>query len=82
MVTITPATKYQGDEFFDNLDRETLEILDGGNNLDKEKLEEAKRHNQIVENHMIFKGKQEEHEYMFNILKNFMELKKDDMSPP
>ena len=65
---------------FDNLDRETLKILDGGSNLDKEKLEEVKRHNHIIEHHLIFRGKKEEHEYVFKLLQNFMQLKNDGMS--
>ena len=48
--------------------------------MDKEKLEEVKRHNRIVERHLIFKGKREEHEYVFNLLQNFVQLKKDGMS--
>ena len=54
--------------------------MDGGNNLDKEKLEEVKRYNQIVEHNLIFKGKTEEHEYMFNLLQNFVQLKQDGMN--
>ena len=74
-----PTKPTVGNDFFDNLDRETLEILDGGQNLDKEKLAEVKRHNKVVEHHLIFKGKKEEHEYVFNLLQNFMQLKKEGM---
>ena len=54
-------------------------MLYGKKNLEEEKLNEAKRHNMVVEEESIAKGKRAKHDYTMKILKNFNELKEKGM---
>ena len=47
--------------------------------LEKDKLDEAKRHNQVIEEEAIIKSKKAKHEYTMQILKDFKELKESGM---
>ena len=55
-------------------------MLYGNNNLEEEKLNEEKRHNMVVEEESITKGKRAKHDYKMHILNNFNELKEKGMS--
>ena len=55
-------------------------MLYGNNNLEEDKLNEAKRHNMVVEEESIAKGKRAKHYYTMQILNDFNELKEKGMS--
>ena len=57
-----------------------MQILYGNNNLEEEKLNEAKMHNMVVEEESIAKGKRAKHDYKMHILNDFNKLKEKCMS--
>ena len=76
-MTITPDEKTTSGGVFDFLDKETLGLLNGGNDIEFAKLAEVHRHNTALENANVFKTKKEEHEYEMMIFQDFQKLKKD-----
>ena len=44
-------------DIFQLLDKDTLDILDGGNEIEQRKLEEVKHHNLVLEKEVSFREK-------------------------
>ena len=54
-------------------------MLRGTNQVEKEKLQEAKRHNLVVEDELGLKAKKARHDYKMQLVKDFQELKSFSM---
>ena len=61
------------------LDKETMDLLSGVNQVEKDKLEEVKRHNSVVEEETTYKGKRAKHDYKMVLLRDYQELRESGM---
>ena len=59
---------------------EAIKMLYGNTHLEKEKLNETKRHNKVIQEESIAKGKKVRHHYTMQILGDFNELKEKGMT--
>ena len=74
-ITITPLKENP----FELLDKETLDILDGGNEIEEKKLDEVKRHNLVMEKEANVREKKEAHSLKMQMMKDFLYLKKENL---
>ena len=78
-ICIIPRQKDLESKYGKVFDSETLILLRGTNQVEKEKLQEAKRHNLVVEDELGLKAKKARHDYKMQLVKDFQELKRFSM---
>ena len=67
-------------DIFQLLDKDTLDILDGGNEIEQRKLEEVKRHNLVLKKEVGLREQKEVHALKMQMMKDFLCLKKENLS--
>ena len=63
-------------DIFQLLDKDTLDILDGGNEIEQRKLEEVKRHNLVLKKEVGLREQKEAHALKMQMMKDFCTLKR------